>query len=228
MGKMKKCKKCGIDKPLEEFSFKSDAKDKHTSACKECLKKYLKKYYIYNREKILSTSLNYYKKNTDLCKLYSKDYYKKNKERIKKQQREFFKRNPDYAKKWRDNHNGGSTENYRAYAKIYYKNKRDNDPNYRIANVLRCGLWNIIKRGQKSGKIFKLLSISRDEFLSHLSSQWTDGMNWDNYGMKGWCIDHINPVSNFDLTDENQLKECFHYTNLRPMWFRENCKKNNK
>jgi hypothetical protein len=53
-------------------------------------------------------------------------------------------------------------------------------------------------------------------------------MNWDNYGRKGWHIDHIKPLSSFDLTNKEQFKKACHYTNLQPMWYDENIKKEDK
>jgi hypothetical protein len=47
-------------------------------------------------------------------------------------------------------------------------------------------------------------------------------MSWDNYGIKGWHIDHIIPCAAFDLTDPEQQKICFHYTNLRPLYWADN------
>lgn len=43
-------------------------------------------------------------------------------------------------------------------------------------------------------------------------------MTWDNYGFKGWHIDHKIPCLSFNLTDIDQQKKCFHYTNLQPLW----------
>ena len=50
-------------------------------------------------------------------------------------------------------------------------------------------------------------------------------MNWKNYGFRGWHIDHIKPLSSFDLSDRNQLLEACHYTNLQPLWWYENLSK---
>ena len=47
----------------------------------------------------------------------------------------------------------------------------------------------------------------------------------ENYGTFGWHIDHIRPCSSFDLTDLEQQKQCFHYTNLQPLWWFDNIKK---
>lgn len=53
-------------------------------------------------------------------------------------------------------------------------------------------------------------------------------MSWENYGFYGWHIDHIKPCSKFDLTDPKQQEQCFHYSNLQPLWAIENFKKSDK
>ena len=40
--------------------------------------------------------------------------------------------------------------------------------------------------------------------------------------MEGVDIDHIRPVSSFDLLDPIQLRECWHYENLRLMRSHDN------
>ena len=67
------------------------------------------------------------------------------------------------------------------------------------------------------------------EFLrSYLESLFTEGMTWDNYGPKGWHVDHILPCASFDLTKEEEQKKCFHYTNLQPLWWFDNLRKSDK
>ena len=51
-------------------------------------------------------------------------------------------------------------------------------------------------------------------------------MTFENYGE--WQIDHIYPISKYDFTDINNFYECFHYTNLQPLWAEENRIKSNK
>tara|TARA_Y100000389_G_C17226930_1_gene396151 strand:- start:544 stop:708 length:165 start_codon:yes stop_codon:yes gene_type:complete len=53
-------------------------------------------------------------------------------------------------------------------------------------------------------------------------------MSWKNHGLNGWHIDHIKPVSKYNLLDPEEQKKCFHYTNLQPLWALENIRKSNK
>ena len=53
-------------------------------------------------------------------------------------------------------------------------------------------------------------------------------MTWNNYGYKGWHIDHIIPLSAFDLADREQFLKACHFTNLQPLRAEENFSKNNK
>jgi hypothetical protein len=51
-------------------------------------------------------------------------------------------------------------------------------------------------------------------------------MTWDNYGE--WHVDHIQPCASFDLSDPKQLAECFNWSNLQPLWAKENISKGAK
>jgi hypothetical protein len=51
-------------------------------------------------------------------------------------------------------------------------------------------------------------------------------MNWNNYGYYGWHIDHIKPLSS--AKNEFELIKLFHYTNLQPLWWKDNLSKNGK
>ena len=52
-------------------------------------------------------------------------------------------------------------------------------------------------------------------------------MNWGNYGTY-WHIDHIIPVSRFDLSDAHQQEQAFNYNNTRPLEAKANISKRDK
>ncbi len=70
-----------------------------------------------------------------------------------------------------------------------------------------------------------LLGCSLEDVIKHIEDQFQPGMAWKNHGINGFHIDHIKPCSSFNLTDPEQQKKCFHYTNLQPLWAVDNRRK---
>jgi hypothetical protein len=106
------------------------------------------------------------------------------------------------------------------------KKKYYSDINFRLKILLRGRLWKAITRNSKQSSALTLLGCTIDELKIHLEKKFVKGMNWKNYGK--WHIDHIKPCCSFDLTDLEQQKICFHYTNLQPLWAKDNIRKNGK
>ena len=59
--------------------------------------------------------------------------------------------------------------------------------------------------------------------MGYLDAKFTDGMSWENHGE--WHIDHILPCASFNLLIEDEQRKCFHYTNLQPLWAKDNLSK---
>lgn len=157
-----------------------------------------------------------HQKHKDKRNAYSKMYYLENSERIKKQVQEW---NKTYSKK------PEVKERKRAYT-----NKIRKIPQIKIAHQYRSRINQALNlKGLKKirGKL-DFLGCSLEEFKIYLESKFKPGMNWSNYKWDGWHVDHIKPVSSFDLTKEEDFKKCFHYTNLQPLWAYENFKKSDK
>jgi hypothetical protein len=91
----------------------------------------------------------------------------------------------------------------------------------------RKRVWDAL-HGNKSKKTQELLGCCSTELKLYLEQKFKDGMSWENYGLYGWHVDHIIPCASFDLTDLEQQKKCFHYTNLQPLWAEENLEKGSK
>ena len=102
------------------------------------------------------------------------------------------------------------------------------DPEFRMLENLRTRLWYALNGAYKADTTKKLIGCTTKKLKVHLEKQFTDGMSWDNYGKHGWHIDHIIPCASFDMLDPEQQKKCFHYTNLQPLWAKDNLQKGDK
>lgn len=140
---------------------------------------------------------------------YLREYYLKNKEKM----------NADTAVRRKDN-----KEKYLSY-QYKYRNKRNaTDPHFRLLNSMRKRVCKILKN--KSEDTVSIIGCSKNDLKKHLEAQFTAGMTWENYGQNGWHVDHIIPVSSAK-TKEELLKLC-HYSNLQPLWAKDNLRKSNK
>jgi len=123
-------------------------------------------------------------------------------------------------------------KNHKPAYKLKRKEKerlqRQTDLNFRMLGNLRTRIYHAMKKDTKGKKTKELLGCSIQELKIYLESKFREGMSWDNYGKYGWHIDHIIPCSMFDLTNLEQQKKCFHYSNLQPLWAVDNLKKYNK
>ena len=82
------------------------------------------------------------------------------------------------------------------------------------------------KNMQSNSGTFKMLGCTPDELRLHLEKQFIDNMSWDNYGRYGWHIDHIIPISS--AKTEEEVYKLAHYTNLQPLWAKDNYYKGDK
>lgn len=96
---------------------------------------------------------------------------------------------------------------------------------FRVKHSLRSRLNHALKNDQKTGSAVNDLGCSIAEFKVHIESLFQPGMAWSNYGRRGWHIDHIKPLARFKLSDSEELKKACHYTNLQPLWAKDNLSK---
>lgn len=112
----------------------------------------------------------------------------------------------------------------------YRRARRVTDQKYRLGIALRGRLTRAIRGGYKSGSAVRDLGCTISELEAHLERQFQPGMTWGNWGRaqrekRTWHIDHIKPLSSFDLADAEQVRVACHYENLRPLWADENLRK---
>jgi hypothetical protein len=175
------------------------------------------------------------KKRCDICnkehrKLYlrARENNPKRKQQNIGRQKRFYYNNKDkrkeYSKKYR---NGKNRDNYLKKKRERNKKYNQNNLQYKLCNALRTRLYISLKKQglKKNDSTMELVGCSKIQLIEYLESQFKDGMCWQNWSLNGWHIDHIRPVSSFDLSDPAQVKECFHFSNLQPLWAIENLKK---
>jgi hypothetical protein len=108
------------------------------------------------------------------------------------------------------------------------KKRMEVDIDFKLRIYLKTRIRMALKRKNKSTTIMNLTGCSVKELRLYLESKFKKGMSWDNYGYYGWHIDHIRPCASFDLSKPEEQAKCFHYTNLQPLWQKENMKKADK
>lgn len=108
----------------------------------------------------------------------------------------------------------------------YRRNKKLKDIQFKIACRIRDRIYHLLSRKLIINNYKNDLGCTAFELIQHIELQFTKEMNWDNYGK--WHIDHIIPLSVFDLTNADQLKVACHFSNLQPLLARDNYSKTNK
>jgi hypothetical protein len=193
---MKTCLQCNIEKEYNNFHKDKSSKDGLKYKCKECVKKYDKKYNNKNLNKIKQ----YYVNNKEKINNQSKQFYLENKENHISNCKQWQEKNKDKVKK----HN----KNFRLKNKIWFS----------IKNSINCRIWGSLKnKSKKHLKTEQYLGCTIEEYKQYLEQHFKPEMNWENHGII-WEIDHIKPCSSFDLTDIEQQKQCFHYINTQPLF----------
>ena len=184
----------------------------------EYKKEYNKEYQKENKEKLKEQRKEYYKANKEYKKEYNKEYQKENKEKIKEYKKEYRAANKEKIKEYY------AANKERANKRCRWRYK--NDENFRLTRVLRSRFKFALKSQniKKNSHVLELTSCSMDFLKNYLSKKFKKGMTWGNQGQ--WHIDHRKPCASFDLVNKEEQRKCFHYTNLQPLWGKENMEKN--
>lgn len=171
-----------------------------------------------NPEKVRSGCKRWQDEHKEDQKIHHAKYYAANKEKLLVNQKIYYDTHKDDRKAYRE-------ENKDKIA-AYVRNRRRTDPQFRIADNLRRRLNKALKRNTRVGSAVRDLGCSIDFLKQYLEERFQSDMTWNNYGE--WEIDHIKPLSSFDLTDRDQLLQACHYTNLQPLWAEENARKGDR
>jgi hypothetical protein len=225
----KVCSKCKIEKEICEFYS-------HRKECIDCRKKYNKKYYQNNTEKIKEQFSENKKKDRKKYLEIKKKTYQKNKEKILEKKKQKYSENreekilkvKEYSEKNSDKIKKRKKKYYQKTKEIrntYYKEKYKTDVFYKLGKIVRKRILDYLKIEQNVVKKQDILGCSIEFLKEHIEKQFTKGMSWELLG-KEIHIDHIIPLSSAK-TEEEIYKLC-HYSNLQPLWAKENLSKGSK
>ena len=135
------------------------------------------------------------------------------------------KKASDTRSKWCQN-NG---ERLRAQCSEREKRYRLLKNNRSLSSAISCRIRSVLKGNSKTSTTLQLTGCSSwQDLRACIEERWQPGMSWSNWGRDGWHIDHIRPCASFDLSDPTQQLQCFHYSNLQPLWAKENLSKSDK
>jgi len=244
--KTKKCVKCQVEKEILNFNKNSKTKDGLYSYCKTCCKEYSITYNEVNKIKKQEYSKKYAKENKNKIQIYykqnrdsilekQKKYNKENREERKKYENKYFSnidnriKQNENSNKWREK----NIDHHRYTRKEYMRKYRQENLNYKIKDNIVTRINRLLKNSNiytgREESIETYLGCSLDEYKIYLESLFTNEMTWENYGKnKYWEIDHIRPVSSFDLSITENQYIAFHYTNTQPLTISANRKKKDK
>jgi hypothetical protein len=174
--------------------------------CPECFSKYKKEYTLANSESIREKRHNYLTNNKDHVAKLRRASYGRNRDKIIKRNSEYFEANKDWLIPKR---NANRTM------------RLNEDTDYRLKYVLSSRVRMAVNsQGTgKSKRTMELVGCTVPELVKYLEAQFKPGMTWGNHGnhKDEWNIDHIVPCAFFDLSDPEEQKKCFHFSNMQPM-----------
>lgn len=178
---------------------------------------YMRQYRIDNLEKVTESS---------------RRTYRKNKAKYAPRRRAYAKKNAAHIKAYKERWNEKNRERLNEKSKAYQILRRETDENFKIKGALRCRLYAAIKKAgaKKSANTMALVGCDIQFLRGFLEARFLTGMTWRNHGTGNgkWHVDHHIPCAEFDLRDPAQQRQCFNYSNLRPMWGPENQSKGAK
>lgn len=179
-------------------------------------------------EKLCNISVFKYNKPYcyDCQKLFAREWKAQNRDRVAQYNKNYKINHKDEIHEYNTAYNVANRDKIQERSSANYLKRYHSDFSFKIAHNLRKNVRKLLK-GKKHERCFDLLGCSKEFFLKWLEFCFDEYMTLENHG-KIWHIDHVVPCSVFDLSKNEEVKKCFHWTNMKPMLAKENIQKNNK
>lgn len=154
---------------------------------------------------------------------YNRSWQRAHPEKVSAKTHRWQRRNPEKnsasTRRWKQ----ANPEKIRESDRRYHKARYVSDLDFRLLKLCRSRVRIALRGKSKSKRTIELIGCSIEHLRLWLTFYFQSGMSWSNYGK--WHIDHVRPCASFDLRDPEQQKQCFHYTNLQPLWAADNIRK---
>jgi len=100
------------------------------------------------------------------------------------------------------------------------------ESNEKFKRYIRTRIYNCLRYKNKTKHSVEYLGCSSDEYFKWIFN-YNNNCSLENHG-KEWHIDHVIPISKFDLSNESQQLLAFNWRNTMPLSSKENLVKNNR
>ena len=237
----KVCSRCGLEKILTDFYPNARYAGGYTARCRSCVKEAAKEWAASNPTRRREVRLDWNARNKKQKRLSSAALRQR---KLKEQGGAFLETDRERVRRWRANNPASAAATQaRAYRKrckekpeaerarrALARQRMLKHPVRSIAYRLSAVVRSAIKRQPvvKSQHMVDLIGCTVPQFMAHIAKQFRPGMSWHNWSRDGWHLDHIRPVSSFDLSKPDQQSLCFHFTNYQPLWAPDNIRKGAK
>ena len=244
----KTCSTCEVEKTIDSFYFIKNSNN-YRNQCKLCVSDRKKQYYADNKEKVcakaaeykqnnkenvVASQAEYRQNNKEKIAARNAEYHQKNKEKIAARNAEYRQNNKEkiaakkveYAKHNKEKiaaRKAEYTQQNRKKNNEYNRNRHKNNANAKLANNIRSRINKALKGHNKSFHTKEILGIDIENYKKWLLFQMTPEMNFNNIH-----IDHVKPISSFDISNDNELLEAFNWRNTQPLLKQDNLRKSNK
>lgn len=197
----KTCNTCATTKPRDIAHFRSAPSnaDRLSGRCRSCDSAKAKSYYAANREKCIERQRAWNAANVERRRVYQAACA-----------------------------DARPPKTYVEADRFKSASRRESEKRRRRASHGEQAMRRLEKRtiealGGRPTPIRALIGCTPLELKAHLESKFLPGMSWGNRGQ--WHMDHIRPLSSFDLADPEQRQAACHYTNVQPLWAGEHMAK---
>lgn len=185
-------------------------------------KEYMHDYLATHKELKRKQNQRYIEKHKEEIRVKNKLYKQTHKKQIKEYNRQYLIEHPNKGTEYYRLHKDKINELRR---KRYAERKRE-DKLFSLKSNIRGAIRKSVKNRtnysfSKDKTTEEILGCSIDDFIKYLESKFEPGMSVKNHGE--WHIDHIIPLSSAKSKEE--VYRLCHYTNLQPLWAKDNLHK---